>query len=480
MKEEPVKTKKELMEIETGVNSKKGVKHIKEEKKFYIGNFNGLVDLVRNDERIKFLTYKEGLLDYITIDEKEFEPPEQLPWLSPRYSEVIKEYKKHTVASDSSDGTKGGCLYCNTKLYPELLEYFKQFSETPTEFHYHYLVWTTFHSYLIEKFNFSPILFLVATKDRGKTPTLKALAYIARRGIFTETFREPNIIRWSSDYEASLFFDVRNFPLKVEKSGSEDLIFGRAERGSISSRVIYPERGAFKDMVNFSVFGLTGATSNIMVDSITEARCIVVRMPFSKKVFNIEPTREIGLPYKEKLTAFRMAHFDTPFIYLEKEKIGKLENYLRGYHQMIKTLFPIYEKEFVKFRNMIRNQKKDEAESTLEGKLIKSVISLQDNVEQGINFLATEDIANEINKERVERFWYGIDKIGSELSSLGFKMIRNSLRTKRGIEYDPILVESLADQYGVDHERHTSDKPSEESEESKDMPEIAKDIFGNQ
>lgn len=420
----------------------------KEEKINYTANFNGLVDIVNDDGQARFLTVEGELLDKIEIDNKIYYPPSKLGWFLPRASEVLNEVKKHDTLDTSA--SQQGCTYCQSYIYPYTFDYFKQFSDPPTDLHRHYLVWMDFHSYLIEKFNFSPILFLVATKDRGKTPTLKAMAYSCYRGKYTETFREPNLIRWSSDYNASMFFDVKDFPKKVELANCEDLIFGRAERGVIASRVLFPEKGAFNDMVDFEVFGVTGATSNVMVDSITEARCIVFNMPLSKRVFDMEPSREMGLEVREKLTAFRMAHLRTPFVDIKKEKIGKLENYLKGYHQMIKTIFPKYEDEFIKFKELMEKQKKEEAEGTFEGKLLLSIVNLKDNVENGTLFLSTEDITNEFNKNRPERYHVSTDTIGSDLKALGFKMKRNSLSTKRGIFFDTDLINTLGDQFNID------------------------------
>lgn len=420
----------------------------KEEKVRYIADFPELVDLVESNGT-KFLTFSGQILDFVDIEGRTYLPPDKVDWLLPNAEKVLGEVDRHSATSDAS-GTPQGCTYCQEELYPSLYNYFEQFSDTPTEAHRHFLVWMDFHSYLIEKFNFSPLLFLVATKDRGKTPTLKSLAYSSYRGIFTETFREPNLIRYSSDYKASIFFDVRDFPKKVEKAGSEDLIFGRAERGVKASRVLFPERGAFRDMVSFEVFGVTGATSNVMVDAITEARCIVFNMPFSKKVFNVEATPQIGLPIRERLTAFRMAHHNTPFVEVRKERPGKLENYLRGYNQMIKTIFPKYIDIFNKFKSYTVSQKKEEAESTLEGKLLSAVIALKEQVTPGTLFLSTEDIVNKINEGRPERFFYGVDTIGSALRGIGFKMKRDPLGVKRGIFYDIDLIVTLGDQFNID------------------------------
>ena len=446
-------------------------KEPKKEKPIYTASFDDLVDLVENDGEVKFLTFDGELYGSRIIDEKTYLPPEKVDWALPKADIVLEEYKKHTDVSDDSDGVQG-CRYCQKELYPIILDYFKLFSEPPTEHHYHFLVWMAFHSYLIEKFNFSPILFLVATKDRGKTPTLKALSYIARRGIFTETFREANLIRWSSNYKASLFFDVRNFPRKVEQSNSEDLIFGRAERGVTSSRVLHPEKGAFKDMVTFSTFGVTGATSNRMVDAITEARCIVFNMPYSPRVFEVEPTEEMGLPLKEKLTAFRMAHFNTQFLEIKKELPGKLENYLRGYHKMIKTIFPLYEKEFSIFKKIVTEQKLEEAESSFEAKIIKIVLSLRELVEEGGLCLTYDDICNEYNRGKSERL---IDEraMSSILKGLGFSTKRNKEGNKRGIFYDEDFIDKLKINYGLENiEVHplTTSETSEVSENEEIKP----------
>lgn len=460
---------------------------VKKKKTHYIADFPELVDLVEEDGKVKFLTFNKEILSEVEIGGEILKPPPVVDWLLPNADKVLEDFSKHSGTSDTTDGNSGGCRYCQKELYPSMVNYFRQFSDPPSEYHYHYLALMAFHSYLIEKFNFSPILFLVATKDRGKTPTLKALAYVSRRGIFTETIREANLIRWGNDYKASLFFDVRDFPKRVEKSNSEDLIYGRAERGITSSRVLFPERGAFRDMVTFSTFGVTGATSNVMVDAITEARCIVFNMPFSKRIFDIEPLPELGLSLKEKLTAFRMAHIHTPFVNVKKEAIGKLESYLRGYHQMLKTLFPIHEKKFLSFKKATVRQKKQEAENTLEGRLLLAVNKLKHMVEEGTSVLLTEYITKEINEGRNERFHLSVERVGKELKGIGFEPRKNSSGTKRGIFYDEQLINSLKEQYGlgtddIEEEGAPPSTPSDVSDPSakdgEDIVSTTEKVFG--
>lgn len=469
--------KKQVLEETFGGELTEGVgKKKKEEKPKYIGNFDNLVELVEDDGKTKFLTFDGELLSEITIDDQTYYPPEKVDWLLPRASKVLELVANHSDSTDRSDSAPGVCPYCD-KLLMRVVEYFRSFSQTPTGFHYLYLALMAFHSNLIEHFNYSPILFLVATKGRGKTPTLKALAYISRRGLFTETFREANLIRWSSDYDASLFFDVRDFPKKVERSASEDLIYGRAERGVVSSRVLFPEKGAFRDMVSFSTFGVTAATSNVMVDAITEARCIVFNMPYSKVIYNVDPTREGGLELKEELTAFRMTHSKTRLKHISKERAGKLENYLKGYQQMVKTFFPNYEKAFLKFKEIVSQDKKEDAENTMEGKILSIIIKLSQMVEKGTSCLLTDLITNVINEGRAERFELSQEVIGKILKGMGFKMKKNSAGTKRGIFYDPDLVESLKEQYGLEDLGDTPGATSVASEPSEDKEDEVQKSF---
>lgn len=432
--------------------------------RLYSADFENLVDLVEENGKTKFLTYDKKILSQIEIDGKIFFPPESTSWLLPSAEKVLSLELKH---SDDPDGTdaevpRGQCDSCQS-LYLSIIDYFKTFSDMLTEYHYHFLTLMAFHSHLIEKFNYSPILFLVGSGGRGKTPTLKALSAISRRGIFTETFREANIIRWGGDYKASLFFDTKNFPKKVEFANCEDVIYGRAERGVEAARVLFPEKGAFRDMKSFSTFGVTGATSNFMVDDLTEMRCIVFHMPYSMRVFDIDSTPELGLELKNELTAFRLAHFKRPFINLGKQNPGKMENYLIGIHQMVKTHFPQFEEDFLLFKEEVKEEKFENAESGFDARVIKLIVLLGPSVEEGTLCLTYEAICKQYNKDVSKNIYP--KSMSSILRGLGFRSIRNAASTLRGIFYDEVLINQLLTSYGIKSPfSETSSETSDESE----------------
>src|SRR3990167_2731393 len=376
----------------------------KEEKPIYTANFPDLVDLVLNDDEVKFLTTDGGVYDERIIDGKLYIPPSinDLDYLLPKLSNILKEAQKHThpAISDDIDSVQG-CTSC-IELYEDLLKYHKQFSELPHERYYDLLVLWDFHTYLIENFIFSPIIYFYASKERGKTRTSKAMIHIARRGIMTETLREANLIRWSRDHRATLLFDVKDFPKKVERSQSEDLIYGRAEQGVIASRVLFPEKGAFKDTVRFEIFGPTVVTSNRMIDDIGESRAIIIEMRPTKEIYDIEPEAVLGLPYRERLTAMRLSHIYKPIIKYRRAETGRLEDLLMGFYSMVRTLFPDKEKSLTILKNMIKNQKKESASDSFEARIVQKIIDCETRVEIGTLVLTYEELCSEYNEGKKE------------------------------------------------------------------------------
>src|SRR3990167_42270 len=455
--------------------------NLKEEKPIMTASFDDLVDIVQNDHEPKFLTFEGEIYSERQIDNKLYIPPQHYIWLLPRAENVLEEYKKHSDTTDRTGGSDSkmvgsvGCNYCDKELYPLLVDdYFPRYSQMPSVYHYHYLTWVALSSYLVEKLNYSPIVYMVSNTGRGKTPTLKALCHISRRGIFTESFREANIIRWARDYQASLFFDITNFAKKVDMHDAEDLIYGRAERGVITARVLHPEKGAFEDMEDFEPFGVTGATSNRNIDNITAERCSIVHMPFSKNIYPYPNPKE-SLPIKEKLTAFRMAHFNTPLIDIKKGKAGKLEDYLLDYHKIVKTFFPSHEKDFLEFKNNYQEDKFERTQGSFEARMLLLVESLKDYVEEGSLCLTYEDLVNTYNEDKEKK----LDTVAmsSIVRKIGFTPKRNKSHDKRGIFYDEDLIDNLKELYGIPTTRMLSDPPPP-SETSEKLYQTATKIFG--
>ena len=377
-------------------------------------------------------------------------------------------------------------------LYEELIAYHQNISELPHEVYYDLLVLWDIHTYLIDKIHFSPILYLYAVKERGKSRTGKGLIFVSRRGVWTETVREADIIRWGNDHQAALGFDVKNAPKKFERANCDDLILARFEKGSVSSRTLWPEKGAFRDTKTFNLFGPTIIATNRPVDDILESRSISIDMKPTSRRFNNPVVSESAFDLKCKLAAFRILHYKDELMEADKPASGRLGDIVSSLHKIVLTFFPNKKESFFKFLKTVESRKKDDATDTLEAKIIEIVIAIENQVDGG--FLSVETITREFNKGKEDKFALPEDTIGKILKGLGFEKKRTA--DKRGIYYNLELIEKLKLNYGFNVSNDTSDTetdipstdkaapsvdsgiPETESHESQVSLDLGKEIFG--
>ena len=261
---------------------------VEEPQTEYSGNFEGLVDLVLDDQgKLAFLVKENGRL--VVKDQQKKDgvilippPKEAITWRLPRGSEVIKHF------TDDTDGL----------LFRDLVQYHYEISDLPTPNHYNFLAAWDMHTYLIEKFQYSPIIWFFGITQRGKSRTAKAMTFVSRRGIPTVTFRESHILRMAQDLEATIFFDSKDLWKRAESTGVEDVLLNRFEYGAKVPRVLYPERGKFRDTVYYSVYGASIFATNEVLDEVLATRTIQITMPESRRDFRTDVQPEMGLPFR--------------------------------------------------------------------------------------------------------------------------------------------------------------------------------------
>ena len=107
----------------------------KEKKPTFTAYFNDLVDIVFNDDELKFLLSSGECVDERIVDNYRYcvPPIKGLPPLNyfkiPRLSEVENYAQNHGVSGDS--GEKGVCKGC-TQLFYDLVQYNQKFFPAPT------------------------------------------------------------------------------------------------------------------------------------------------------------------------------------------------------------------------------------------------------------------------------------------------------------------------------------------------------------
>jgi len=402
----------------------------------YSANFPGLIDLVLDNGKVAFLVKEEDQLKIIHEVEQEGKvllppPKDKIPCPLPRGQEVIKAYQ-----AKENDGD----------LYGELVAYHKAISELPGEAYYDLIVAWEFQTYLTENFQYSPVICFFAVPERGKSRTGKAMINLAYRGIRVESIREPYIFRAAEHFRACLFFDVMDVWKKTERSGSQDILLNRFEKGIKVPRVLYPEKGAFEDTVYFDVFGPTIIATNVEVDKILETRAIQINMPQTNKNFENDVTPEDALPFKERLLAFRARYLDKSLPDVPKPSSGRLGDILKPILQIIRLVKPEREGAFLNLVKEIEVQRQIDKANSPEAQILKVIQSVMDQTNRGV--LAVKVITQKFNDGKGEKFQFTEKRMGGKLRSLGFKM-GSTGNGAAGIIWDDVNFDKLLRNYGL-------------------------------
>lgn len=381
--------------------------------------------------------------EHVKKDGTKVSPPEKkhFRWTLARAEKVKSHYK----AQGSIDNE-----LIDRKLFDDLVQYFKDVSDLPDENHYMFLAAWTMHTYLQEKFNYSPILYFHAEPGRGKTRTGKGLISVVWRGYHAETLNPAYLFRLSQLHKATIFFDVMDLWAKVTKASSEDILLSRYENGAGVARVLYPEKGPFKDTEFFDLFGPTIIATNEQIHEILSTRSIKITMRPSGRKFDKDVVPENGLELKERLVAFRARYLDKALEEIEKPAMGRLGDILRPILQIIRLVRPEFEGRFFEFMKMVAEEKRKEQSATLPVKTFRAVLASAHLVKNGIlaNMTIREAVNEKSRSEGVdERFFVSPHRIADTLESLGFKKAHTT-EGNSAILWDQDLVKRLIEIYG--------------------------------
>ena len=210
------------------------------------------------------------------------------------------------------------------------------------------------------------------------------MIYLAWRGVHVESLRDAYIVRMAHNFGASLFFDCMDLWRKAEKQGTEDVLLLRFEKGARVPRVLYPERGPFKDTVYFKMFGPSLIATNKEVNQILSTRAVQINMPSSRRRFDKDIRPQDALELKARLTAFRARHMFSSLPDAKKPTNGRLGDIMRPLLQIVKLVCPEEEESFKGLLSEIQASRMLEKSGGWEAKIIGSIVGLVDQVESGL------------------------------------------------------------------------------------------------
>lgn len=374
--------------------------------------FADLVDICADENGDIVFLMKEGdslqVSAECSVGGKIYVPPdkEDLPFNVPRAREVLRWYRQDD----------------DQQLFGEVIAYLKRFSHLP-DLEWHILAWVIFLTYIQDHpdLHYLAILLFWASPERGKSRSGKAIAYVSFRGIHLVDIRPATLFRYSEHLKSTLFFDVKDFWKKVERSGTEDFFLTRFEKGAKVSRVICPGKGPFRDTVHYKIFGPTIIATNEPVHHILDVRCIPISVPNKPGDYEY-PIPEEAQELKERLTAWRARTMSKPLPKVEPIQglNGRMLDITKPILQVCKLVCPtklgvITEAILEKAR-----QRLDDTRETIEGEIVSALNRLSPKAVTEWS-ISGEKILCEINEKRPKGQKLTSQSLGRRIKALGLK-----------------------------------------------------------
>lgn len=400
-------------------------------KIMYRARGEGVVDIVKNGEEVVFLMADGSISDSIIEDGVTYSPPklDSLAFDLPDYPSIKKILEASDEGvSDVSGGTDvlkvGGETSEKRQLFDDILEYHKASSQMPDDYLYLIVTAWDFHTHMIDKLDFSPIIAFTGLPEKGKSRMARSMMYVSRRGIIKASISDAQLIREAQDHEASIFFDMKDFTQSVKDAGSEDVVLSRFERGLKVGRVLYPDRGAFQDLVYYSVFGPTLVGSNESLDTILETRGITIVMRQATKDFPSAVSKKEGNKLRDRLIAWKVQNWGYELPEVPKLVSGRFGDVMRPLHQMVLLAAPEREQEFINAIKTIDKNRHQERQDTMEADILKAILKSDGMVAGGV--LAVKIITDKMNEVRSDKEKLTYQRVGRKLNIMGYKKARMS------------------------------------------------------
>jgi len=397
--------------------------------------FPELVDLVEDDGKAVYLIKDAAGLrveTVVDIDGVQHVPPDKtdLPFLLPRAKQCLACYQ-------TDDGT----------LFNDLLAYFRRFSFLPAD-RLPIIGLSVLATYLQDHpdIHYQAMILFHAVPERGKSRTGKAMVNVAYRGIHLVDMRESNIFRYSGNLGATIFFDIMDLWKKADRNGSEDVLLLRYEKGATVSRVLYPEKGAFLDMVHYPIGGPTIMASNMEVHKILGSRCLTFSMPNAPGNYE-NPSPALGLELKERLVAWRAKMMGESLLDIQPIDgiSGRLWDITKPLFQICRVVCPELYDALKDALLDVASERTQEKKESFDGLLVSVIVEMTQGDADHFD-IATADVTTRFNE-----LWKG-DKskttawIGRRLKALGIPTdTRNRFST---IRLDRELLNTILSQYG--------------------------------
>lgn len=236
---------------------------------------------------------------------------------------------------------------------------------------------------------------------------------------------------------------------KAVQTRCEDLLLGRFEKGQKASRVLFPEKGAFRDMKHYEIYGPTIIVSNEQLHRILDTRCLPITMPNLPGSYE-NPQPEAAQELKARLTAWRGRHLQA-----ELPAMEPLDGISGRLWDIAKSLFlvnSLLDVESDTLKNAIvsiAGERSELNQDSIEGRLVAIIreITAEEGLERFTDIsIKTSNILKKLNEERSADKQITPQWLGRKLKSMSIR--HRTINGRSEIVLTTSEYNTLLDQYG--------------------------------
>jgi hypothetical protein len=387
----------------------------------------GLIHLVKENEKVGYLLQKE---ENFYIDETftgedgiTYRPKSDLP-IYYCGADILEESREVDYSF----------------LLNDVIKFIKKYLELPKESGYLILGLWVFYSYLIEKFDTTPILYFYGVYETGKSRAGEVLKELGFRCEMITSPTEAVLFRGADYFKGSLIVDQ----VKIWGSeGNKDiatLIKARYKRGLVVPRINLNKSG--EDQIEyFDTFGpMVICTDETMPQDI-ESRCIIFQMRKNNNP-GVEGSidKDLAKSIRNKLIVFRANLAGKELKELEPVSRRRLNELLYPLYRILTEVAPERRDEFKLVIKEIEHKREGEEGFTLEADIVNEIVKYYNRT--GEESFLTSELVNRLNEGKREKELFSDRLISLRIKRLGFEKIRLE-GGKRGFRIDLDLLEKV-------------------------------------
>jgi hypothetical protein len=392
-----------------------------------------LIHWTRQAGVTKYLMYEDGRMvvkPQVTADGRDCRPKQDLNFMLP--SEGVADAElPHDPA----------------QLLKDVEGYIYRHIDMPSPDGYLILALWVIHTYMIEKFDTTPLLYFYGTKETGKSRAGQVLTHLAFRCEHTTSPTEACMFREAHLFHGALVLDEIKLLGQDGNKAVEQLLKSRYKRGTRVGRVNLNTTNQEDQIEKFDVYGPTVLASTEHVDDIIGSRCVKFIMQKNTRPEVECPIDTDGAEtLRNRLLWLRTSVYNAVLPSCKPPARRRLGEIMVSLYKSLLLCDPSRDAEFKAFMVELETAKRDEESDTFEAEIAGEIIAFIN--EKNVDTFTTKDITTRLNaKVKDEKFKHGERGTANRITKFGFRRTRE--RNVRIWHVSPATLARLQEQYDI-------------------------------